>query len=380
MRPPPSAPRPPRRSQPLESTSPGISPDAVYTLSAVRGLGCGIDGNLPCLITGTSRLLTVSVRKHLHQPMPEIHQHRLPQLSGLIDQMKADSKFPDLWERDAISGYIVPLLESLGWPVDDAMVVKREHKLGMGRVDFFLVDSAGFQMLLEAKRPSQNLIDHERQLLLYAFEEGIPLAALTNAREWWFYQSLEHGHWRSRKFCAVDLVAEPTEFGAQALQKVLLRSNVRSSAYTEFVAVSLEEFRQKNPYVQEPEEAEFRRERTFETAAPVATAISAVRESAVPEMREELAEYPNPHRSGTKMRQVFEALREAWVTGPYLSDLTGQKGGWQRWIQKHYVESGRYGDMLLLWKKSETPSPMHLAPRAQAEIMLADHSVSIYPD
>jgi hypothetical protein len=256
----------------------------------------------------------------------------------------------------------------------------REHQVGMGRVDFFLTDKSGFQMLIEAKRPSQNLNDHERQLLLYAFEEGVPFAALTNARQWWFYRTLEPGHWRSRKFCAVDLVAEPTTYALQTLEEVLRRSNVGAPSYGNFVAASLQKFRENHPYVQEPEEFEFRRKATSERGEPQATPTNPARDHTVSDVPRDHSDYPNPHRSGTKMRQVFEALREAWLTGSYLSDLTGQKGGWQRWIQKHYVESGRYGDMLLLWKRNERPSPMHLAPRAQAESLLADPQISIYPD
>ena len=80
------------------------------------------------------------------------------------------------------------------------------------------------------------------------------------------------------------------------------------------------------------------------------------------------------------MGQVFEALREGWFTGEYLSDLTGQKGGWQRWNQKHYVDSGRYGNIVMLWKKRLQPSPMHLATSEEADDLLSDPEISIYPD
>lgn len=59
-------------------------------------------------------------------------------VEDLIRQLRSDAGLLELWERDAISRYVVPLLRALGWDTDNGAEVEREFQIGMGRVDFLL--------------------------------------------------------------------------------------------------------------------------------------------------------------------------------------------------------------------------------------------------
>jgi len=309
----------------------------------------------------------------------------------LIRQMRSDSGLLELWERDAISKYVVPLLRALGWDTDNAAQVEREFQIGMGRVDFLLKGSGARAMPVEAKRPSQNLRDHERQILLYAFEEGMAFAALTNAHQWWLYRAMAAGNWRTRKFCEVDLFKDDVRTSSDKLAQFLRRERFCSETVASESLEALRQWRRSHPVRTkvEPEERmplSVRNMPTRKKARRFGGRRSEQRTRVNAPVSAKLApttgddEYPNPHAHGTKMRQVFEALRESWVTGDYLTDLTGQKGGWQRYVHKHYVESGRYGQIALLWKQGERPSPMHLATAQEADDLLSDPAITIYPD
>lgn len=293
------------------------------------------------------------------------------EVETLIRTIRSANHLATMWERDAIKEFIEPMLRALGWDTEDSSQVSREFKLGMNRVDFILNGLGNRLMPLEAKRPSQNLRDHERQLLLYAFEEGMPFAGLTNACEWWLYRTMENGHWKTRKFCEINLMKGDISGTVTMLDKFLSRTRFTQNSIESTTEKALNAWRKMNPIpFTHNSDKRIRQTKTndYENL------------SGMPENFDSVQNYPNPHSQGTKMRLVFEALREAWVTGEYLSDLTGQKGGWQRWNQKHYVDSGRYGRMVMLWKKGRMPSPMHLATEQEAESLLADPEITIYPD
>lgn len=310
----------------------------------------------------------------------------------LIRQMRSDPGLFALWERDAISTYVVPLLRALGWDTDNATQIEREFQIGMGRVDFLLKGSGSRTMPVEAKRPSQNLRDHERQILLYAFEEGMTFAALTNAHQWWLYRAMAAGNWKTRKFCAVDLLNDDVRTSSAKLEQFLRFNRFCSKTVDSASLEALRQFRRENPVPPEvePEQRRPLRVRDIPTRKKTRrsggagldqrTLVNAPASAKLDPTTSGDSLYPNPHAHGTKMRQVFEALRESWVTGDYLTDLTGQRGGWQKYVHKHYVESGRYGELALLWRKGERPSPMHLATAQEADDLLSDPEITIYPE
>ena len=53
-------------------------------------------------------------------------------------------------------------------------------------------------VLIEVKRAGTDLSEHQEQLLRYAFDEGVPLAAL-NGLVWWLYLPMAGGSWEQRR-------------------------------------------------------------------------------------------------------------------------------------------------------------------------------------
>ena len=50
-----------------------------------------------------------------------------------------------------------------------------------------------------------NIEGAEEQLFEYAFREGVPIAILTDGREWRFFHPTAQGDYRERKVCELNL-------------------------------------------------------------------------------------------------------------------------------------------------------------------------------
>lgn len=149
-------------------------------------------------------------------------------LSGFSETVKMERKYVGFDEAATKQGIILPLLSKLGWDCFNVAEVYPEYGVEERRVDFALrIDSVN-KVLLEAKRPAEDLEKHQRQLLEYSFTEGVKLAVLTNGRTWWFYLPLNEGGWEERKFYAVDMEVQPClEIGGK-FSDYLSKANVGS--------------------------------------------------------------------------------------------------------------------------------------------------------
>jgi hypothetical protein len=260
-------------------------------------------------------------------------------------------------EGEAIAQLITPTLGELGWDVDDRRQIQRPFKVGMGLVDFCLNPEGDLPVLLEAKRPSENLSNHERQVALYGFEAGTPIAVLTSGVCWRFYLPMEPVPWKERRFASVDVVRDE-------LQEFLERDRYLKGTMLEDAKRALAEEKKRRGQRRES----VRQPRQRPSARP-SQATSRSRS--------------HVHRADggkTKTEMVYEALCSGWITGPELTELTGQVGGWPKWVQKLYVDSNRYGELVLLWKRGVRPSPLRLATVKEGEKFLRESGVSIYPD
>ena len=72
-------------------------------------------------------------------------------------------------------------------------------------MDYCLRGPKGNLVLIEAKRTGIDLNDHQEQLLRYAFDEGVQMAALTDGLVWWLYLPMASGNWEQRRFGRIDL-------------------------------------------------------------------------------------------------------------------------------------------------------------------------------
>ncbi len=171
-------------------------------------------------------------------------------LTTLFNRIKADINLFTVNEAQTSQGIVLPILNNLGWEVFDTSEVVPEYSVGGRRVDFALKIQSTNKVFLEIKKTSENLDNHQEQLVYYAFQQGVKLAILTNGITWQFYLPLEEGSWEQRRFFTIDLMEQSIEDAVEKFESLLSRKNIESgNAYQK--AKSLFDGRQKNKIIKE---------------------------------------------------------------------------------------------------------------------------------
>jgi hypothetical protein len=151
------------------------------------------------------------------------------QLVNFIEKVKTNLNLKTLGETAAKSGIIEPILRMLGWDtsiVSDEVLL--EYSVEGGRVDYCLKASKSTEVFLEAKKPAEDLDNHQDQLLQYSFRQGVNLAVLSNGITWSFYLPLNQGNWASRRFYTIDILEQESSEVALRFIDFLSRSSVSS--------------------------------------------------------------------------------------------------------------------------------------------------------
>ena len=149
-------------------------------------------------------------------------------LDDWIKEIKNDPNISTLNEAQARRSVIERILEFLGWDMYNYNEVKLEYGVGSGRVDYALQINGDNEVFIEAKKPGEDLENHQEQLLDYSFKEGVALAILTNGIAWWFYLPLKKGAWNDRKFYTIDILEQEIEDIVDRFGLLLSRQNVAS--------------------------------------------------------------------------------------------------------------------------------------------------------
>ena len=132
-------------------------------------------------------------------------------------------------------GIVDPLLRSLGWPTDDTLVVFPEYPVGSGHVDYALCHpSSTPRVFIEAKQVG-NIKGAEEQLFGYDSRIRVPIAVLTDGREWQFFHPTGEGTWAERKVCEFDLTAGDSEENAEKLNGYLNYESIRTGEAVEAI-------------------------------------------------------------------------------------------------------------------------------------------------
>jgi predicted type IV restriction endonuclease len=131
-------------------------------------------------------------------------------------------------EASVSQGIVLPILNELGWDVFNVDIVSPEYALEGRRVDFALCHPAKRpQVFFEIKQVGQS-VNTERQLFEYAFHSGIPMAVLTDGREWGFFLPGEQGSYDERRVYKLDILERDITETIERLQRYLAYSRVRS--------------------------------------------------------------------------------------------------------------------------------------------------------
>ena len=133
-------------------------------------------------------------------------------------------------EASVSQGIVLRLLHALGWPSYDTDSVWPEYSLSGRRVDFALCSPPSKPIaFIEVKQIGQS-DGAERQLFEYAYHDGVPMAILTDGREWNFYLPGEQGAYDERRVYKLDIVDRDVKECVERLERYLLHSAVASGA------------------------------------------------------------------------------------------------------------------------------------------------------
>jgi len=124
-------------------------------------------------------------------------------------------------EASVSQGIVLRLLDALAWDTHDIQVVSPEFGIEGTRVDFALCYPPSKPLVFIEVKQVGKIEGAERQLFEYAFHEGVPIAILTDGREWHFFHPSGHGNYEDRRVYKLDLIERGSEESATRLIRYL---------------------------------------------------------------------------------------------------------------------------------------------------------------
>ena len=152
--------------------------------------------------------------------------------------LEAD-RYPN--EAAVSQGIVLRLLGALAWPTFDTQIVAPEYGVEGTRVDFALCHPPSKpRVFIEAKQVG-NIKGAEEQLFGYDARVRVPIAVLTDGREWQFFHPTGEGTWQERKICELDFIAGDSIENAEKLNRYLNYTSIRTGEAVEAIKQDYEE-------------------------------------------------------------------------------------------------------------------------------------------
>lgn len=154
-------------------------------------------------------------------------------IDGIRNRLK-ENAYKD---EAAVSNHIVNrLLQALKWPMFDPQVIIPEYSVEGRRVDFALCHPAEKPLIFVEVKQVGNIQGAQKQLFEYAFHTGVPIAVLTDGREWHFFHPSGQGNYRERRVCKLDLIEDNSEEIAKCLNRYLNYESVQADEVVKVIA------------------------------------------------------------------------------------------------------------------------------------------------
>ena len=145
-----------------------------------------------------------------------------------IDEIGTGLETGQYGNEAAVSqGIVLRLLDALTWPRFNTQIIIPEYSVGGRRVDFALCHPPSKPIIFIEVKQVGNIDGAEQQLFEYAFHEGVPIAILTDGREWRFFHPTAQGDYRERKVCELNLGEDNSEENAKRLKRYLNYESIR---------------------------------------------------------------------------------------------------------------------------------------------------------
>ena len=140
-----------------------------------------------------------------------------------IQEKLKKNEYPN--EQSISQGIVLRILSVLGWPIYDTQIVIPEFNIQGRRVDFALCHPNNKPIIfIEVKQP-RNMVGADKQLFEYAFHTGVPLAIVTDGKEWHFYLPAEIGDYDERRVYKLDLLGREIHESSYRLDRYISYEN-----------------------------------------------------------------------------------------------------------------------------------------------------------
>ena len=159
-----------------------------------------------------------------------------------IDEIDTGLEIGQYGNEAAVSqGIVLRLLDALTWPRFNTQVIIPEYSVGGRRVDFALCHPPSKPIIFIEVKQVGNIDGAEQQLFEYAFHEGIPIAILTDGREWRFFHPTAQGDYRERKVYELNLSEDDSEKSVKHFNRYLNYESIRTGEAIEAIKKDYEE-------------------------------------------------------------------------------------------------------------------------------------------
>ena len=123
-------------------------------------------------------------------------------------------------EASVSQGIVLRLLYALGWPYNPQVIIP-EYLVEGRRVDFALCHPPSEPLVFVEVKAVGQITGAEKQLFEYAFHRKIPIAILTDGREWRFFYPGRQGDYTERRVYTLDLSKAENKESATRLNRYL---------------------------------------------------------------------------------------------------------------------------------------------------------------
>lgn len=124
-------------------------------------------------------------------------------------------------EASVSQGIVLRILDMLGWPTYDTEILSPEYTIEGRRVDYALCNPPKKPVVFVEVKQVGKAEGADRQLFEYAFHTGVPMAVLTDGREWHFFLPGEQGDYSERRVYKLDVLERQSDESLQSLTRYL---------------------------------------------------------------------------------------------------------------------------------------------------------------
>jgi len=150
-------------------------------------------------------------------------------IASIIESIRERLKKGTFTNEASVSqGIVMPILNELDWPVFDTSVVVPEFPLEGRRVDYALCNVYGKPIVFIEVKKVGLAEGADKQLFEYAFHKGVPLAILSDGKEWHFYLPSGEGDYKERRIYKLDIIEREINDSVYYLNRYLNYERVKT--------------------------------------------------------------------------------------------------------------------------------------------------------